>query len=381
MKTLIIGGSGLLSSAVAKEALREKQEVYVLNRGKHPEMIPIGSILLKADIHDDSGVKEQLDGKIFDCVIDFISRRKDELEKTINLVKDKTSQIVFISTTCIYNTHIPGEKTEDSPKVFEDWSYSKEKWECEEFLSSYSARNQLNYTIVRPCVTYDNSRIPYGVMPQNGYHWTWIARILNHKPIIVWDGGEARWNLTRVEDFARGVVGLIGNAKAYGRAFNVCGEKSYSWIEVINSVEKLLGEKAILFDIPSYEYAKAFKTRAPEILCRAFDNACSNAALKEANPDFKQHYSLEEGVRLTLEAYQENQQKGIDYYFDGIQDGIIYRALKEKHKKADYKLHFIDYLGNAGEKERRDYMKGFYYNTLRENIKSILYKVIRRIVH
>ena len=49
MKLLIIGGTGVLSSAVVNEALKQNIEVSIVNRGKKKNIIPDGVKLIKAD--------------------------------------------------------------------------------------------------------------------------------------------------------------------------------------------------------------------------------------------------------------------------------------------------------------------------------------------
>jgi nucleoside-diphosphate-sugar epimerase len=58
-----------------------------------------------------------------------------------------------------------------------------------------------------------------------GKHWTLISRILAGKPIITWNQGLNKGNVTHEDDFAKGVIGLIGNSNAFNEAFNVCGEE------------------------------------------------------------------------------------------------------------------------------------------------------------
>ena len=80
------------------------------------------------------------------------------------------------------------------------------RWNGNLSSSTVVAKTDVKYTVIRPCVTYGDTRIPYGISPQYGYHWTLAARILNNKPIIRWNGGINRCNMMRVEDFAVGAV-------------------------------------------------------------------------------------------------------------------------------------------------------------------------------
>ena len=279
MKLLVIGGTGVLSGAVSKEAIRKGIEVYILNRGNKPHLIPEGAISLKADVKNTEEVKHALADKHFDSVIDFICYNKPQLQHSYELFHTYADQYIFISTTCVYDTSIPDTKNEDSPKVLKEWNYSVEKWESEEYLMSECAKNHQPYTIIRPCVTYDNTRIPYGIMPEYGTHWTLIGRILADKPVLTWDGGTARWNLIRVEDFARGVVSVIGNPKAYNEAFNVCGDETPSFKEVLEILGKELNKEVIIIDISPEFYSTEYDDRGEILGGRAIDAINSNKKL------------------------------------------------------------------------------------------------------
>ena len=374
MKLLIIGGSGLLSGAVMNEATQRGIEVTVVNRGYRNSSYKDGVRFIKADYRNEILMKEQLDGLHFDAVIDFICFNKQELEYSVNLLHHYATQYVFISTTCVYNNAIPGIKEEDAEKVLNEWDYSINKWDCECSLEKKAKELSFNYTIVRPCITFDDSRIPYGIMPPYGYHWTFIARILAGKPIIRWDGGKARWNMMRVEDFAVGVVGILGNEKAYGEPFNVSGDNAYEWNDVLDVVSEQIGKVPIIVDITSSEYKSMYPVRAGEIVGRSLDSVVSNKKIKKIVPSFQQSISLQEGIKMTINAYKmQNYQCGIDWSFDAETDRIIKNWCKLNGvNSSQYNLGFIDYLGNASVHD-----KFFYYKLYCRDM--LVFKFMRKL--
>lgn len=336
----------MLSSAVVREALGKGLEVTVINRGNRKGRIPQGVELIQSDVKNTEYLRSVLEGRFFDAVIDFLCYDKNQISYSLELFKDYSKQYIFISSACVYDTSIPGIKTEDSPKGFKDWQYSIDKWESEQYLIQNAEEYRINYSIVRPCITYDDTRIPYGIMPPYGYHWTIVARILAEKPMITWDGGKARWNIMRVEDFAVGVVGIIGNPAAYGEAFNICGDDSFSWSEVLDVLGEVLGKEVIRLDISSAQLKKYCPGREGEIAGRAYDAVIDNSKIKSVVPEFKQQISLKEGIAKTVESYRaQNYQKGIDWRFDALWD-IIWG-----------KFSFVNYLGTASIKDRFIYLK------------------------
>lgn len=356
MNLLIVGGTGVLSTAVVMEALRKGIEVTVINRGNRKGRLPEGVELVQSDVVDEANIRSKLQGRRFDAVIDFICYNKKQISYSLSLFKDFADQYVFISSACVYDTSIPGIKNEDSPKGFKDWAYSTDKWEAEQYLTGKAAEMNVNYSIIRPCVTYDDTRIPYGIMPGYGYHWTVVERILNDKPVITWDGGKACWNLMHVEDFAVGVVGIVGNRAAYGQAFNICGDIPYSWNEVLDTLGTILGHEVKRLDISSAEFKSFCPGRAGEIAGRAADAVIDNSKIKSLVPGFSQKISLEDGIRRTLDAYRaQNYQKGIDWRFDAEWDYIVKKAGKGK-----FRTGFKNYLGSAEISDRLAFLTVYH---------------------
>lgn len=355
MHLLIIGGTGVLSSAVTAEALRQGIVVTMINRGKRK--IPEGVELIKSDKDDLENIAKQLEGRSFDAVMDYLCYTDSQTEKSVKFYKKYTKQYFYISSCAVYNTELLAGKMadEDSPKVLPIWKYSVDKWASEQKIAKLFEGSDVKYTIIRPCVTYGDTRIPYGISPMYGYHWTLAARILAGKPIITWNEGRNRCNMTRVEDFAVGVVGLIGNEKAYGQAFNVCGDEAPSFREVLDVMSEYLHKEVITVDVSSEFYAKEIPSRAGEILGgRSIDTINGNMKLKSVVPAFKQTYSLKEGVFKTLEAYKtQGYQHGIDWRFDADTDRIVKKWCQKKGTDASvYKLGFTDFLRVATFKEK-----------------------------
>lgn len=382
MNVLLIGGTGVLSTAVAVEAVKQGLSVSMINRGQR--ILPKGVELLKSDKDDYDTIKSLLEGRFFDAVIDFLCFTDAEITKSFNFYKQYTLQYFFISTCAVYDTRTKGEKTEDSPKVSPIWQYSVNKWASEKHLYKMAAEETMvNYTVVRPGITYDDTRIPYGIMPPYGYHWTLVERIKNGKPIIRWNKGENRSSMMRVEDFAVGVVGLIGNPKANNEVFNICGDEAPSYNEVISVIENWLGTKAVFVDVTPDFYAKQMPNQKGEILGgRSLDAICRNDKVKGAVPSFKQTINLDKGVVKTLEAYSNNSfQKGIDWSFDGCQDRIVRLWCKKNGiSVSNYNTEFVDYLRSATRKDQINYLIALYQNIALVKLLILIRKVIRRIL-
>jgi nucleoside-diphosphate-sugar epimerase len=383
MKLLLVGGTGVLSTAITQEALNNNIEVYMVNRGHRQELIPKDVHLLKSDIHDEKRVISLIGDLFFDAVIDCICYTEKDLKYSFNLFKDKTNQYIFISSCAVYNTAIDNVCDENAPKVTPSWKYSVDKNKCEELLIRLAHENHVNYTIIRPAVTYGNMRIPYGITPPYGYHWTIAERILHGKPIITWNKGENRSNKTHVNDFAIGVAGLLGNKQAYNEAFNIVGDETPSWKDVLDTLADLLGTEVKIFDLPSEYYANEVPARRGEILGgRATTRICSNRKIKSAVKGFKQYISLREGLQRTIAYYKAHHYiHGIDYTFDADTDRIIAKYAKQhKLPMKGVNLQYIDYLNERNIKNKLTYIMTRHKDNF--VIRHILYiiKIVKYIV-
>lgn len=382
MNLLLVGGTGVLSSAIVREALSRGIEIYMLNRGNRPELIPPNVRLLKADVRDRGKVTSLLKDLHFDAVIDCICYNRQELEYSFDLFRGRTRQYIFISSCAVYDTTRCTYCDEDAPKRLAVWKYSIEKNDCEDYLRQVAGAYGVNYTIIRPAVTYGGTRIPYGINPVYGYHWTLVERILNGKPVITWNQGKNRVNITRVEDFAVGVVGILGNPKAYNQSFNIVGDETPSWKEVLNVLAELLGKEVHTVDIPPEYYAGEMPSRKGEILGgRSIDAICNNSKIKSVVPEFKQNLSLKEGVRLTLNYYKQHHYiYGIDYAFEGDTDRIIRKYCKKKGISVDgMNLGYMDYFNVRSCRNKWEYYRCFYRDKLFMRLFDFSYRVMRKV--
>ena len=386
MNILIIGGSGILRSAVVDQCIDKGYNVTMMNRGNNSAYTNESANLIICDARDESAVRKKTSGTHFDVVIDFIVFNLEQLKRSLSLFGNIADQYIFISSAQAYNTSIQKEhvETDETPQPL--WSYSVNKDICEKYLQSYCKEHRINYTIVRPGVNYDNRRIPYGMYPPIGKHWTIVARILAGKPIITWNNGENKLNLTRVEDFASGMVGLLGNQKAYNECFNVVGDYIYSWKQVLEILEKLLHVPVKTVDLPLSLYADELEKEDREMLLggRACDLVCSNTKLKSVVPEFHSTINLEKGIQMTLDWYRKNDYyQGFDYRWDAEQDKIIKK--NDKNRKISFVNYSnADYLTTLGNlcTYKIEFYKGhrcfnIYWKLVRKFIYTPLKKILK----
>ncbi|HET9587992.1 MAG TPA: SDR family oxidoreductase [Anaerolineales bacterium] len=327
MKILFIGGTGLISSACSEFALQRGHELFILNRAASAEYpLPEGATLLKGDIHaDEAQLASLVSGHRFDAVVDYIAYTVDDIERDLRLFRDKTGQFVFISSASAYQKPVQNYLiTEETPLENPFWEYSRNKIACEEKLMRAYREDGFPVTIIRPSHTYGPTQIPFGVSSWR-HPWTVVDRMKRGQKVIVPGDGTSLWVLTWNADFAKGLVGLLGNPQAIGEAFQITSDQALSWDQIHLEVYRATGLEPNLVHIPS-DLIAAYWPHAVGSLIGDKSNSVvfDNSKIKRFVPDFVCEVDWAEGVRRSLawfEAHPEFQT--VDYEMNALWDRII----------------------------------------------------------
>src|SRR4051812_23481823 len=102
MKVLLIGGTGLISTAITRALLELGADVTHFNRGRSAAPPP-GLTTLAGDRRDFPAFERQMAGAgTFDCVVDMVGYRPDEAESAVRALAGRVGQLVFCSTVDVY---------------------------------------------------------------------------------------------------------------------------------------------------------------------------------------------------------------------------------------------------------------------------------------
>lgn len=358
-RVLILGGSGILSTDVLKECLSRNISVTCITRGTRDHRIPNGVKIIHGDIYNLEDVVNKLE-RTYDAILDFLSFDVTGLKYKLDHLAQYCKQYVFVSSATAYSFK-DTIVTEDTELGNEYWDYGDNKVKCERFLRKKASSYGVNYTIIRPYITYGKTRIPFGIIPVSGEYWTLANRILYDKPILLWDGGRAQCTLTNTVDFARGFVDLIGSEKAYNEAFHITSNEVLTWKNVLDSVCKNLGKNAIVFS----ENTSAILDLLPEYSGvlngdKARDRIFDNSKIMEAAPNFKDFISFEDGISETINHYLANPiERTMNYRWDGRIDWAIKQLAKKNGINIQgYNLGYAPCDGKASIKSRFQYLLG-----------------------
>lgn len=320
MKVLFIGGTGVISSACAELAVARGIDLYLLNRGKTDRAVPVGAQVMIGDIRNPAAVKALLSKYQFDVVVNWIIYTPEQLEPDLELFKGKVGQYVFISSASAYQK--PLERlpiTETTPLENPFWAYSRAKIACEERLWQVCEQENFPITIVRPSHTYDCTKVPV----RGGY--TAIDRMYRGKKVIVHGDGTSVWVLTHHKDFAKGLVGLLGNSRALGEAFHITSDEWLTWDRIHRILARAAGVKAELFHLPSEILARYDAGLGAGLLGdKAHSVIFDNTKIKQAVPDFKAGIPFAQGAKEIIDWYAADPaRQEVDEKFNQLSDQLI----------------------------------------------------------
>ena len=282
MKALFIGGTGNISSACVELALARGIEVTLLNRGTSGRPVPNGAQVVNGDIRDPQSVRAALGSRSFDVVAEFVAFTPEHIETDLELFRGHTGQYIFISSASAYQTP-PAILPVTESTVLDNpyWEYSRNKAACEERLVRAYREEKFPITIVRPSHTYSAPYVPV----EGG--WTAIDRMLRGEPVIVHGDGTSLWTLTHATDFAKGFVGLMGNAHAIGEAFHITSDEWLTWNQIHEILAAAAGVKPTLVHVPSDLIAAYDKAWGESLLGdKTHSFILDNSKVKRLVPDF-----------------------------------------------------------------------------------------------
>ena len=303
MKVLFIGGTGIISTACTELAVVRGLEVTLLNRSLRTGIA--GTRALAADISDNAAAAAALSGTTWDAVVDFIAFNPADIEARLALFLGRTGQYVFISSASAYAKPSEGAPiTEETPLSNPFWDYSRNKIASEERLMRAWREEGFPVTILRPSLTYGTTVVP---LPVNSWlkGYTVVDRMRRGLPVIVPGDGLTLWTITHNSDFAKGLVGLLGQKAALGEAFHITSDEALTWDRYYRLTAEAAGAPPPrLVHIASDFITACLPSMVGTLIGDKSNTAIfDNAKLRRLVPDFTATTPFRQGVARTIAWY------------------------------------------------------------------------------
>lgn len=245
MKVLVLGGSYFYGRVFTMIAAKN-HKITVLNRGTY-SMEDLGVRQIKGDRHNEK-VLGQLAAleEVFDVVVDFCGYEPGDVAAIVEHLPGEIKQYIFISTVDVYERGIQGLKgikelkNEETPYETrsiegEAGEYIRGKIVLEQELKEACQQKSIAYTILRPAILYG----PYNYAPRESL-FIQIA-LQNHLLPEITDAA-GRFQFTYIKDAAEAIEKCLLNEKAYGQAYNLCGDEILDYRLFIEGLEQAIRE-------------------------------------------------------------------------------------------------------------------------------------------
>lgn len=309
MTILLIGGTGLISTAISRQLLQAGHEVTLFNRGQTPSRLPEGALEIRGDRKNYADFEATFADKSYDVVVDMVAFVPADSESAIRGFVGRCKQFIHCSTVCVYSGPVHKIPTPETEPYHSIGTYGKNKIACEELLLKAHADSGFPVTIMRPSHSYGEGGgvvRPFG--PWDGV----VSRLRENKPVIVPGDGQGMWAACHVDDVARGFIATMLNEKCYGQAYNIASDEYFTWSNYLEIVAEVAGGTFSPVHIPTdvlKEMAPDWAGGLTEIF--AWASLFDNSKLKRDTAGTPTAYtgqtvSFREGTERTIRWQDEN---------------------------------------------------------------------------
>jgi nucleoside-diphosphate-sugar epimerase len=240
MKILVIGGSGVISTAVTQQLVDRGDAVTVFNRGQTPSRFRGEVNRLTGDRTDHPAFEQAVRASgPWDCVIDMICSDPADAASLARAACGTVGQVIFCSTTNVYPK--PADRYPVAPEHRLGAAYKNgiDKAACEALHRESADSGGYALTIIRPGHTYGEGNGQ--VLNSIGADSSLLDRFRRGRPVIVHGDGQGLWSALHADDVAACFVAAAGNRVAYGKTYNATGETWMTWDQYHHAITEALG--------------------------------------------------------------------------------------------------------------------------------------------
>ncbi len=312
MNILVTGAAGFIGSHLTEELVKRGHRVKAFIRYNSSgswgwlETSPLKNEIevYQGDIRDYDGVKESL--KNIDIVFHLaaligipysykspLAYIKTNIEGTYNILKGSMEQgvkkIIHTSTSEVYGTAIYVPIDEQHPLQAQS-PYSASKIGADQLALSFYRSFDLPVAVARPFNTYGPRQSARAIIP------TVITQILSGKECIELGNLYPTRDLNYVKDTVEGLMAIAFSDRTIGEVINIGSGKEISIRELVLLISRIMNKK---IEIKQDKQRLRPEKSEVERLC------CDNTKIKNLT-NWQSHYSLEEGLKETINWFSEN---------------------------------------------------------------------------
>lgn len=245
MHVLVMGGTRFNGLALVHALLAEGHEVTIVNRGQSPAVIPDAVHRLYADRTEPAQMREVLQGKSFDAIVDLSAYQLADVELMYELFNGNTGHYIFASTTLIYSqaTLLPIKEDHPTERGPRQADYALGKLACEDFLMQKYRDEGFPASVGVLSMVFG----PNNIIADREQRM--FMRMLQKRPVLIPGDGTTLGQIGHVEDCARAFVAMLGKPVTFGKRYNIVGDDYYSdegYVDTFAAVTGVTPEKLFI---------------------------------------------------------------------------------------------------------------------------------------
>lgn len=315
MKIAIIGGSGFVGTRLINLLKQDSSHYECSNIDLLPSHF-FNDITTIGDVRDLQQMERLLKG--MDLVVLLAAQHRDDvspvslyydtnvggMQNTLKAMeKNGIKRLIFFSSVAVYGLNKPNPNEEHPVDPFNH--YGKSKWQAEEELQKwYEKHPDWNINIVRPTVIFGERN--------RGNVYNLLKQISSGKFLKI-GKGENKKSMAYVGNIVAFVKYLIENVKTGYNVFNYIDKPDKNMNELVQVVSKVLNKQIPSVRVPyalgmlgGYGFDLLAKLTGKKLTISSVrvKKYCATTqfdATKAHSTGFKAPYSLDEGLKRTLE--------------------------------------------------------------------------------
>jgi len=326
MKILITGATGFIGRHLVQALIQEGRDVRCLVRGTSTKgnFKNLDLELIYGDLLDKHSLKEavkginviyHLGGEVYSPRVENyynvnIQGTKNLLDACLDVAIERFIFFSSISAMGPNQNHKKPLEEEDPYNPISPYGISK--YQCEQFISSFSQKFKLPVIIIRPPVV-------YGPGINNSSRVLSLLRMVRKGKIIIPGDGKQRISLCYIKNLIDGILLTEKKAHLILNKYILTDQRAYNYNEIIDTIAKEMKIKLSKFYVPQVVIQKSicfiqlFRRLLglpPSVnLARLEEGTHSwECDISKAKKELGYHpkIEIEEGLKTTIQWCQEN---------------------------------------------------------------------------
>jgi nucleoside-diphosphate-sugar epimerase len=254
VKVLIVGGNRFVGHELALRLVAAGDAVTLFNRGTLRDALGDRVERLHGD-RKTADFERLLAGRSFDAAVDFAAFDADDGRRAAEVLRGRVGHYVAISTGQVYLVRAgcprPARESDyDGPLIDEpEDAFDRDQWD-------YGVKKRgLENELVRAweAERFPATRLRIPMVSGERDHFRrierYLWRMLDGGPLLLPGGGEHLTRHVYSGSVAKAILGLLGNAASFGRAYNLAQDETPTLAELLTALASSLGASPRFVDV------------------------------------------------------------------------------------------------------------------------------------